>query len=132
MPFFPNSALCSKNYPRNINYMPAVIFFASLDFGKNCYSRTASYRMRLAYEPKYGAIRRIYFFPRPLTVFIGGCPRMPFFFVLAMRCAVPHAGRVPCFPNFSLCSKNYLGGTQACGISISTSMHGKFLCMPRF
>jgi len=31
MPFFPNSALCSKNYPRNINQMPAVIFFASLD-----------------------------------------------------------------------------------------------------
>ncbi|MCD6560545.1 MAG: hypothetical protein J7L16_02145 [Deltaproteobacteria bacterium] len=26
MPFFPNSALCSKNYPRNINYMSAVIF----------------------------------------------------------------------------------------------------------
>ena len=42
MPFSPNSALCSKNYPRNINYIPAVIFFASLDFGKNCYSRTAS------------------------------------------------------------------------------------------
>ncbi|RZB34994.1 MAG: hypothetical protein SRB1_00762 [Desulfobacteraceae bacterium Eth-SRB1] len=42
MPFSPNSALCEKNYPRNINYMPAVIFFASLDFGKNCYSRTAS------------------------------------------------------------------------------------------
>jgi len=34
MPFFPNSALCSKNYPRNINQMPAIIFFASLDFGK--------------------------------------------------------------------------------------------------
>ena len=31
-----------KNYPRNINYMPPVIFFESLDFGKNCYSRTAS------------------------------------------------------------------------------------------
>ncbi|MCD6560190.1 MAG: hypothetical protein J7L16_00295 [Deltaproteobacteria bacterium] len=26
MPFFLNSALCSKNYPRNINYMSAVIF----------------------------------------------------------------------------------------------------------
>ncbi|RZB31433.1 MAG: hypothetical protein SRB2_04661 [Desulfobacteraceae bacterium Eth-SRB2] len=25
------SALCSKNNPRNINYMPAVIFFACLD-----------------------------------------------------------------------------------------------------
>ena len=43
MPFSPNSALYKKNYPQNINYMPAVIFFASLDFGKNCYSRTASY-----------------------------------------------------------------------------------------
>ena len=47
MPFFPNSALCSKNYPRNINHMPAVIFFSSLDFGKNCYSRTASYARAL-------------------------------------------------------------------------------------
>jgi hypothetical protein len=27
----PISALCSKNNPRNINYMPAVIFFACLD-----------------------------------------------------------------------------------------------------
>jgi len=35
--------LCSKNYPRNINYMSAVIFWASLDFEKNCYSRTASW-----------------------------------------------------------------------------------------
>jgi len=43
MPFSPNFALCSKNYPRNINYMSAVIFCASLDFEKNCYSRTASY-----------------------------------------------------------------------------------------
>ena len=43
MPFFPNSALYEKKYPRNIKYMPAVIFFASLDFGKNCYSRTTSY-----------------------------------------------------------------------------------------
>jgi hypothetical protein len=34
MPFFPNSSLYSKNYPRNINYMPAVIFFVCLDFGK--------------------------------------------------------------------------------------------------
>ena len=31
MPFFPNSALCSKNYPRNIKHMPVVIFFACLD-----------------------------------------------------------------------------------------------------
>ena len=31
MSFFPNSALCSKNYPRNTNQMPAVIFFACLD-----------------------------------------------------------------------------------------------------
>ena len=43
MPFSLNSALRSKNYPRNINHMPVVIFFASLDFGKNCYSWTASY-----------------------------------------------------------------------------------------
>ena len=28
---FPKPALCSKNYPRNINQMPAVIFFACLD-----------------------------------------------------------------------------------------------------
>ena len=43
MPFFPNFSLYSKNYPRNINYRPAVIFFICLDFEKNCYSRTASY-----------------------------------------------------------------------------------------
>jgi hypothetical protein len=30
--FYPTSALCLKNNPRNINYMPAVIFFACLDF----------------------------------------------------------------------------------------------------
>ena len=30
MPFFPNSALCSKNYPRNIKHMPAVIFSQAL------------------------------------------------------------------------------------------------------
>jgi hypothetical protein len=30
--FRPNSALCSKFYPRNINYMPVVKFFACLDF----------------------------------------------------------------------------------------------------
>ncbi|MEE4314068.1 MAG: hypothetical protein V2J11_06195, partial [Desulfofustis sp.] len=30
--FRPNSALCSKFYPRNIMYMPAVKFFACLDF----------------------------------------------------------------------------------------------------
>ena len=30
--FRPNSALCSKFYPRNITYMPAVKFFACLDF----------------------------------------------------------------------------------------------------
>jgi hypothetical protein len=28
----PNSALCSKFYPQNINYMPVVKFFACLDF----------------------------------------------------------------------------------------------------
>ena len=28
--------------------------------------------MRLAYEPKYGAIRRIYFFPRPLRHRLSG------------------------------------------------------------
>ena len=30
--FLPNSALCLKFYPRNIRYMPAVKFFACLDF----------------------------------------------------------------------------------------------------
>ncbi|MEA3358865.1 MAG: hypothetical protein U9R17_05590, partial [Thermodesulfobacteriota bacterium] len=39
MPFFLNSLSCSKNYPRNINHIPAVIFFAFLDLRKNCYSR---------------------------------------------------------------------------------------------
>ena len=29
--FCPISALCSKNNPRNINHVPAVIFFACLD-----------------------------------------------------------------------------------------------------
>ncbi|MEA3360944.1 MAG: lipoprotein [Thermodesulfobacteriota bacterium] len=28
IPFFLNSLSCKKNYPRNINYIPAVIFFA--------------------------------------------------------------------------------------------------------
>ena len=43
MPFFLNSLSCSKNYPRNINYMPVVIFFAFLYLRKNYYPRTASY-----------------------------------------------------------------------------------------
>ena len=30
MPFSPNSALCEKNYPQNINYIPVVIFFDRL------------------------------------------------------------------------------------------------------
>mgnify|MGYP001819221722 CR=1 FL=1 len=30
--FRPNSALCSKFYPRYINYMPVVKFLACLDF----------------------------------------------------------------------------------------------------
>jgi len=31
MPFFPNSSLYSKNYPRNINHIPVVIFsYASI------------------------------------------------------------------------------------------------------
>jgi hypothetical protein len=30
-PFRPISVSCSKNYPRNITYMPVVIFFAVLD-----------------------------------------------------------------------------------------------------
>ena len=30
--FRPNSALCSKFYPRNINHMPVVKFLACLDF----------------------------------------------------------------------------------------------------
>ena len=34
MSFPPNSSLCLKNYPRNINYMPAVIFFVCFDFEK--------------------------------------------------------------------------------------------------
>ena len=43
MPFFLNSLSCSKNYPRNINYIPAVIFFTFLDLRKNYYSRAGSY-----------------------------------------------------------------------------------------
>jgi hypothetical protein len=53
MPFSPNSALCSKNYPRNINYIPAVIFFASLDFGKNGFHRNDKKRYFLTF---YNAI----------------------------------------------------------------------------
>ena len=34
MPFFLNSLSCSKNYPRNINYIPAVIFFRIPRFEK--------------------------------------------------------------------------------------------------
>ena len=30
MPFFPNSALREKNYPRNIRHMPVVIFLQAL------------------------------------------------------------------------------------------------------
>jgi hypothetical protein len=33
--FCPISALCSKNNPRNINYMPAVIFSHALILNKN-------------------------------------------------------------------------------------------------
>ncbi|TBV81477.1 MAG: hypothetical protein EYX74_04215 [Desulfobulbaceae bacterium] len=33
--FRPISALCSKNYPRNINHIPAVFFFACLDLEQN-------------------------------------------------------------------------------------------------
>jgi len=50
MPFFPNSALAQKIILEGkracetpISTMSAVIFWASLDFEKNCYSRTASY-----------------------------------------------------------------------------------------
>ena len=54
MSFSPNSLLCSKNYPRDISYMPVysvkyptyltgvVIFSVCLDFEKNCDFRTAS------------------------------------------------------------------------------------------
>ena len=35
--FRPNSALCSKFYPRNISYMPVVKFFACLDFDRKSY-----------------------------------------------------------------------------------------------
>jgi len=42
-PFFQTRPLYSTNYTRNINYMSAVIYWASLDFGKKRYSRTASY-----------------------------------------------------------------------------------------
>ena len=42
MSLFRNSLSCSKNYPRDINHMPAVIFFVFLDLRKNNYSRTAS------------------------------------------------------------------------------------------
>ena len=34
MPFSPNSALYSRDYPRNIKYIPVVIFFVCLDFEK--------------------------------------------------------------------------------------------------
>jgi hypothetical protein len=42
MPFFPNSLLLSKFYPRNINHMPVVKFIERLDLRKNAYSRTTS------------------------------------------------------------------------------------------
>jgi len=31
LPFGPISSLCEKNNPRNIDYMPVVIFFVCLD-----------------------------------------------------------------------------------------------------
>ncbi len=34
MPFSPNSLSCQKNYPRNINYMPVVIFLGIPRFWK--------------------------------------------------------------------------------------------------
>jgi hypothetical protein len=42
MPFFPNSLLPDKFYPRNISCMPVVKFVERLDLRKNVYSRTAS------------------------------------------------------------------------------------------
>ncbi len=42
MPFSPISSLNSKYYPRNIKYMPAVIFRICLDLNENIYCRTAS------------------------------------------------------------------------------------------
>ena len=40
----PISALCSRNYPQNINYMPAGTFFVYLNFEKNCHSLIVSWR----------------------------------------------------------------------------------------
>ena len=38
--FRPNSVLCSKFYPRNINHMPVVKFLAWFDFErKNCFAK---------------------------------------------------------------------------------------------
>nr|WP_136809935.1 DMT family protein [Desulfosediminicola flagellatus] len=42
MPFSLISSLKSKNYPQNINYIPAVIFRVCLDLSENPYSRTNS------------------------------------------------------------------------------------------
>ncbi len=42
MLFCPDSSLCLKKYPRNINHIPVVFFQACLDFDQNRYSRTSS------------------------------------------------------------------------------------------
>ena len=42
MPFFPKLCVIRKKISSEYCHIPAVIFFASLDFGKNCYSQTAS------------------------------------------------------------------------------------------
>ncbi len=45
MLFSPISSLNSKNYPRNINYMPPVILRVCLDLSEKPYCRTASYEL---------------------------------------------------------------------------------------
>jgi hypothetical protein len=52
--FCPISSLCSKNYPRHIQYMPAVIFFACLDLAQKSLFFKVAYRDSVRVSPAKG------------------------------------------------------------------------------
>ncbi len=58
MLFYPNSSLCLKKYPRNINHIPVVFFQVCLDFEQNCYSRTASQEAVREYSNDFSRLFR--------------------------------------------------------------------------
>ena len=65
--FCPISALCSKNNPRNIKYMPVVIFFACLDL-----ERKSSLINRLIYMLKEFSLPKVSFSKEKERGYSGG------------------------------------------------------------